>query len=115
MFDLVHLIELALEEHKVSAGLRLAIHHIDFELLQSINYLEEVAMIKEEAKVTLLGFLNDLLDWDSERILVEVVLELGGLVLLQPTKQSQVHLEITRKCCGRPAQPWTHLGASRLL
>ena len=84
VLDLVHLVELALEEHEVAAVLRLLVHEVGLELLERVDDLEEVAVVKEEAEVTLFSLLDDGLDWHGQRILVKVVLQCLGLVALQP-------------------------------
>lgn len=71
---LVHLVKLAFEEHEVTACLRLLVNHVHFKLLESVDDLKEVTVVEEEAKVTLLSLLDDLLNGDHKRILVEIIL-----------------------------------------
>jgi hypothetical protein len=78
------LVELALEENKVTASLGLLVDHIDLKLLEGVDYFKEVTMVKEKAEITLFSLFDDLLDWDNKGVLVEVVLKFGGLVLLDP-------------------------------
>lgn len=86
MAHLVHLVELALEQNEVTAGLRLAVHHALFELLEGVDDLEEVSVVKEEIEVLDLGLLDDGLNWDEQSVLVEVGFELRVAVSLQSAR-----------------------------
>lgn len=49
--DLVHLVELTLEEDEFLALLRLSVHHTLLVLLKGIHNLHEIALAHEELKV----------------------------------------------------------------
>jgi hypothetical protein len=65
MTHLVHLIELALENDKVTTLLGFSVYHASFELLKSVDNLEEVSVIEEKAEVFGLTLLNDSFDWEK--------------------------------------------------
>jgi len=82
--DLIHLIELAFENNKVSSLLGLCVYHTLLKLFKSVYNLEKVAVVEEKVKVFLGGFLYDCLHWEKQSVLIEVLLELTVAVCLQP-------------------------------
>lgn len=83
MANLVHLVELALEDDEFTAFFRLSVDHTGFECLEGVDNLEEVAVIEEEAEVFQFRLFDDGFNWEEESILIEVVLEVRSGVRLQ--------------------------------
>lgn len=57
VLDLVHLIELALEEDEVPGSGGAPVEHALLELLEGVHDFEEVSLAEEELEVLLCGFL----------------------------------------------------------
>jgi hypothetical protein len=54
--DLVHLIQLSLEQNEITASLGLLVDHTFFELLKSVDNFKEIAMVKEEPEISAFTF-----------------------------------------------------------
>ena len=105
VLDLVHLVELSLEEDELLARVRFGVDHSLLVLLEGVDNLEEVALAHKELEVLGVSALCiihtvcvismkimasvkpltfDGFDREHETILVEVLLQGVALVLLQP-------------------------------
>ena len=84
--DLINLVKLSFENDEVSSLLRIKINNLLFKLFKSVNDLEEVSVIQEEAIVSLFDSLDDFFDWVQEGVLVEVSLQGTMLEFLESIK-----------------------------
>lgn len=83
VLDLIHLVELALEEDELLAGLRLGVDDTLLVLLKSIDDFHEVALGHKEFEVLGLALLSDRFNGNEKCVLVKVILKGAGLVVLK--------------------------------
>jgi len=87
VLDFIKLIELSLENNEVTTSLRIKINNLLLELFESIYDLKEILVCEEESIIAFINFLDDLLDWEEECILIKVILE-GNLVVFANLESS---------------------------
>jgi len=75
VLNLVHLIQFLLELHKVSCLWSFIVQQSIFELLQSVNHLQEVSLTQEEVEVFCLNFGQNSVNREQESVLLEVLAE----------------------------------------
>ena len=84
VLDFVKLVELALEDDERAALGTLQVDVLILILLERVNHLVEVLILKEKPIIFRLDFQHELLQRDSVSILIEILLQRRVLIFLQP-------------------------------
>jgi hypothetical protein len=82
VLDLIHLVQLSLEDNEVFGWSCLSIKETFLEFLESVNYFEEISLLQKEFVISSLSFLKDCLNWEEKCVFFKILIKTISLVFL---------------------------------